>query len=86
MGVRRSLRAIHLGEATGDPDADKVLTALKGTEGGMTRTEVSELFGRNKSRQELDRIREALIKAGRVRVSLNPEVGSKKPVERWSAA
>jgi hypothetical protein len=74
------------GEATGDPDADKVLTALKDTEGGMTRTEVSELFGRNKSRQELDRIREALVKAGRVRVSLNAEGGSKKPVERWSAA
>ncbi len=74
------------GDATGDPDADKVLAALKETEGGMTRTEVSELFGRNKSRQELDRIREALIKAGRVRVFLNTEGGSKKPVERWSAA
>lgn len=74
------------GEATGDPDADKVFTALKDLESGMTRTEISELFGRNKSRQDLDRIREALIKAGKLRVSLNTENGSKKPVERWQAA
>jgi hypothetical protein len=73
------------GDATGDPDADKVLVALKDAEDSMTRTEVSELFGRNKSRQELDRIREALIKAGRVRVSLSTEGGSKKPIERWKA-
>ncbi|CAA9444729.1 MAG: hypothetical protein AVDCRST_MAG28-585 [uncultured Rubrobacteraceae bacterium] len=74
------------GEATGDPDADKVFSALKDLESGMTRTEVSELFGRNKTRQDLDRIREALIKAGKLRVSLNTENGSKKPVERWQAA
>jgi len=74
------------GDATGDPDADKVLSALKGTQGGMTRTEISELFGRNRSRQELDSIRAALIKAGRLNVTLGSEGGSKKPVERWSAA
>jgi uncharacterized protein DUF3987 len=74
------------GDATGDPDADKVLSTLKGIEDGMTRTEISELFGRNKSRQELDRIREALLKADKIRISLNNEGGSKKPIERWFAA
>lgn len=74
------------GNAIGDPDADKVLAVLKDTEYGMTRTEVSELFGRNKSRRELDRIREALIKAGKLHVSSSAEDGSKKPVERWHAA
>lgn len=74
------------GDATGDPDADKVLAALKDDESGMTRTEIRDLFGRNKSGQELDRIREALIKAGKLRVSLDHEGGSKKPVERWYAA
>jgi hypothetical protein len=74
------------GDATGDPDADKVLSTLKGVEDGMTRTEVSDLFGRNKSRQELDRIREALLKADKIRISLTNEGGSKKPVERWYAA
>jgi hypothetical protein len=74
------------GEATGDADADKVLAALAGAEAGMTRTEVSELFGRNKTRKELDRIRTVLITAGKLRVSLDHEGGSKKPVERWFAA
>ncbi len=74
------------GDATGDPDADKVLTVLKDTEDGLTRTEISEIFGRNKSRQELDRIREALLKAGRLRISHVKEEGSKKPVEKWQAA
>ena len=74
------------GDATGDPDADKVLSTLKGVEDGMTRTEVSDLFGRNKSRQELDRIREALLKADKILISLTNEGGSKKPVERWYAA
>jgi hypothetical protein len=79
--------ALHIfGDATGDPDADKVLSVLKGTEGGLTRTEISEIFGRNKSRQELDRIREALLKAGKLRVSHVKEEGSKKPVEKWQAA
>jgi hypothetical protein len=79
--------ALHIfGDATGDPDADKVLDALKRARDGLTRTEVSELFGRNKSRRDLDRIRQALIKAGKLNVSLNYEANSKKPVERWRAA
>jgi len=71
------------GDATGDPDADKVLTTLKDAAEGMTRTEISELFGRNKSSRDLERIREALQKAGRIHVSMVSESGSKKPVERW---
>lgn len=74
------------GEIIGDPDADKVLAELKHAENGMTRTDVRDLFGRNKSAQELNRIREVLVKAGRVRVSSATEGGSKKPVERWTAS
>ncbi len=74
------------GNLTGDPDADKVRAALKTTDEGMTRTEVSGLFGRNKSREELDRIRAALLKADKIAVSWSTEDGSKKPVERWHAA
>jgi hypothetical protein len=71
------------GDATGDPDADKVLAALKDAVDGMTRTEISELFGRNKSSRDLERIREVLQRAGRIHVSMVSESGSKKPVERW---
>lgn len=74
------------GGLIGDIDADKVLGALKEAEGGLTRTDVRDLFGRNKGRQEIDRIREVLIKANKLRVSLGSEDGSKKPVERWFAA
>jgi hypothetical protein len=74
------------GDAIGDADADKVLEELKAREEGMTRTEVRDLFGRNRSGEELDRVMEVLAEAGRIRVSKHREGGSKKPVERWHAA
>lgn len=74
------------GDAIGDADADKVLEELKGCEEGMTRTEIRDLFGRNRSGEELDRIMEVLADAGRIRVTKHRENGSKKPVERWYAA
>ncbi len=74
------------GDAIGDPDADKVLEALKDSEEGLTRTEIRDLFGRNKSGEELDRIFSVLSNAGRIRATRHRESGSKKPVERWYAA
>jgi hypothetical protein len=74
------------GDAIGDADADKVLEELKACEEGMTRTEIRDLFGRNRSGEELDRIMEVLAEAGRIRVTRHRENGSKKPVERWHAA
>jgi hypothetical protein len=80
----KSARAIF-GEALGDRDADKALSAIKAS-GSLTRTEVSALFGRNKSRQELDRIRDALLRAKRIRLTFEKVAGTDKPVERWHAA
>lgn len=74
------------GDSTGDPDADKVLGALKVSGDGMTRTEISDLFGRHKSRKELDRIRGSLLKAERIRVGLEDVEGSDKRVEKWRLA
>jgi hypothetical protein len=74
------------GDAIGDAGADKVLEELKAREEGMTRTEIRDLFGRNRSGEELDRIMEVLAEAGRIRVTKHRENGSKKPVERWHAA
>jgi hypothetical protein len=74
------------GDAIGDADADRVLEELKVHEEGMTRTEVRDLFGRNRSGEELDRIMEVLAAAGRIRVTKHRGSGSKKPVERWHAA
>jgi RepB DNA-primase from phage plasmid len=83
--AEKSAREIF-GDATGDRDADKVLSGLEDREDGLTRTEVSELFGRNKSRDELDRIQRVLLEAGRLRVTRTYEGKSKKPIERWYAA
>ena len=75
------------GDLLGDPDADKLLTALRDAEdGSMTRNEVRELFGRNKGAEELDRIRTVLLKEGRIRVTRSREGEGKKPTERWYAA
>jgi hypothetical protein len=74
------------GDAIGDPDADKVLEELKACEEGMTRTEVSNLFSRNRGADELDRIEAVLTEAGRIRITRHQERGSKKPIERWHAA
>jgi len=74
------------GDTTGDPDADKVLSALEGADGGMTRNEVREFFGRNKGAAELDRIREALLGESRIKVTRTREGDGKKPTERWYTA
>ena len=75
------------GDLLGDPDADKLLTALRDSEdGSMTRNEVRELFGRNKGAEEIDRIRAMLLKERRIRVTRSREGDNKKPTERWYAA
>jgi hypothetical protein len=75
-----SVRVIF-GDALGDPVADLILSALKTAIKGLTRTEISNLFGRNKD-------------AGRIAVALNLlqrhklvrlehiETGGRK-AERW---
>jgi hypothetical protein len=43
------------GDATGDPDADKILSAFKvAGEHGLSRTEIRDLFQRNKPGDEID--------------------------------
>ena len=74
------------GDAVGDPDADKVLAALKAAEDGLTRTEIRDLFGRNKGASELDRIQAILLRAGRIRIEYKQGGKSKKPTETWYAA
>jgi hypothetical protein len=84
--AEKSARLVF-GELLGDPEADKLLAALREAEdGSMTRNEVRELFGRNKGAEELDRIRAVLLKEGRIRVARSREGAGKKPTERWYAA
>ena len=53
--VRDSARFIF-GDSLGDRTADRILGALRGSgDGGLTRTEISDLFGRNRDSREIER-------------------------------
>ncbi len=76
-----SVRRIF-GDAIGDPAADQLLEALKnaGAE-GLTRTEISGLFGRNLSTARIDIALNYLLKLDRI-VKTTEKTGG-RPTERW---
>ena len=67
------------GDALGDPTADELWQAAKERPAGLTRTEVSEVFSRNKKRREIERALGVLEDAGRLHRTT-------RPVERGRAA
>lgn len=69
------------GEDTGDPVADKINDALQGEADGLTRTDLFHLFGRHRSRDEIDRAVGMLERLGKVRRE-KIETGG-RPAERW---
>ena len=81
--AEKSARYIF-GNATGDPVADQILEALRAAgEGGMTRTEISNLFRRNKSAERIAQALSMLLKAGLVRWEQEGTGGRK--ARRWFA-
>ena len=71
------------GNATGNPTADRIDDALSETHYGLTKTELSELFGRNQPASRIDEALEILERAGRVRTEKSE--GRGRPVEKWYA-
>jgi hypothetical protein len=70
------------GDATGNPEADQILEALKGTAtDGMSRTEIRDLFGRNKKADRINAALASLLRLGRVRREHDKTGG--RPSERW---
>lgn len=70
------------GEATGDPVADQILDAVRDAgDEGMTRTEISNLFGRHKNAGHINRALSLLLAARRVRRESEDTGGG--PSERW---
>jgi hypothetical protein len=55
------------GDSLGDPTADEIWAAAKERPTGLTRTEVSDMFSRNKKRREIDSALTVLEDAGRLR-------------------
>jgi hypothetical protein len=73
------------GDATGDPVADQILEALRAAgKDGMTRTEISHLFGRNRSAERIAQALRLLLRTGRVRPKTQKTGG--RQAERWFAA
>jgi hypothetical protein len=72
------------GDALGDPEADKILQALRATRDGFTRTMIRDLFERNRSTSEINAALAALEERGLARrVS---ETTGGRPIERWIAS
>jgi hypothetical protein len=64
--VERSCAYIF-GDATGNPDADVILKALRNSLAGLTRTEINGLLGRNKPASAIARALDELACVGLVR-------------------
>jgi hypothetical protein len=73
------------GDATDDPVADQIYNALRAAgKDGMTRTEISNLFGRNISSERIAQALSLLLAARRVRRMTHKTGG--RQAERWYAA
>ena len=71
------------GDATGDYIADRVLNTLKQTPEGLSRTQISNLLGRNIREDRISRALGLLLKLGRVRFETQLTEGRAKEV--WYA-
>jgi hypothetical protein len=69
------------GDVIGDPTADAILTALKDKPAGLTRTEISEVFHRNKTAEQIEAALRVLATQGRIRCEFVETQG--RTAERW---
>jgi hypothetical protein len=79
--ARDSTRWIF-GDSLGDPTADDIWVLAKERAHGISRTEVRDLFSRNKKAREIDRALTALVDAGRLQRQHGHD-GTGRPAEIW---
>ena len=72
------------GDTLGDPTADTILRALRQATNGLTRTEISDLFGRNRRASDISRALGRLLEAG-LAICLPDAATGGRPAERWYA-
>ena len=70
------------GDSLGDPTADEIWALAKDRPQGVTRSEVRDLFSRNKKAREIDRALTVLEEAGRLTRASSAD-GRGRPAERW---
>jgi len=75
--------AYIFGRSLGDPVADNIIRTLREAAGGLTRTDISNLFGRHRDSGQISRALDALRESGRARSELEETEGRK--AERWFA-
>lgn len=73
------------GGSLGDPVADRVLRALRTIPGGLTRTEIRDLFGRNMNGRRIDRALTSLLERALARSEREKQDTGGRPVEHWFA-
>ena len=73
------------GDSIGVPMADAILTALRGTTGGMTRDQIGRLFGWNRPSADITGALRLLAAQGRARCVRSGSNGSGRPAETWFA-
>lgn len=76
--------AYVFGDSLGDPVADEILNALRAAPDGMTRTEIRDLFKRNRSGSTIEAALARLEGLGLVQRHVVPTAG--RSAERWIAA
>ena len=70
------------GDTLGDPTADEIWALAKDRSQGVTRSEVRDLFSRNKKAREIDRALTVLEEAGRLTRTSQAD-GRGRPAELW---
>ena len=76
--VRYSVETVRhiFGDHAGDPVADRILEAVRGSDAGLTRTQIScGVFNRNTAAGEIERAIAALLAAGKVTIERLPGEG-----------
>ena len=71
------------GDATGDPIDDRIMNALREKPEGLSRTEITHLFGRHRSAARTEVSLSALKERGLIRFETRATSG--RPTERWYA-
>ncbi|MBT9168573.1 MAG: hypothetical protein DDT19_01920 [Syntrophomonadaceae bacterium] len=72
------------GKSLGDPVADEILRVIRhGGAEGLTRTDISNHFGRNKSAETIGRALSLLAERGLITCVKFPSGGGGRPAERW---
>ncbi|MGH9055909.1 MAG: DUF3987 domain-containing protein [Acidimicrobiales bacterium] len=75
--------AFIFGDSLGDPIADEINRAISEHPGGLTRSQIRDLFARNRPKAQIDRALHLLAGAGTVNRHLLDGPG--RPTEVWSA-